>query len=340
MHHIPTKVYDGSIMSNLAEKKMSDDASQKPAPPEKKSRRGIIALVILLVLVVAGVVIYRKVFPDYDRPVVDEMTSEERSKLADKLQEHLQSNGDAHTKDGHPLDPALKIADEGLKHIQANIVDYTCILTKQERLGDKLADEQQMFCKVRNRKEKDGKITTPLSVYMRFIKPSKGREVIWVEGENEGKLTAHEPGLRGKVIGTVHLDPEGKFAMIGQLHPISQTGFENLVFQLIARGFKELKHEKSETEVDIVENAEFNGRKCRKIVVRHPRKSDRYEFFEGRIFVDNEWNIPIHYSAYLWPEEEGGDLPLIESYSYSDIKLNAGLTDKDFDYENEEYDFP
>jgi hypothetical protein len=37
---------------------------------------------------------------------------------------------------------------------------------------------------------------------------------------------------------------------------------------------------------------------------------------------------------------DGGEPPLIESYSYSDIKLNAGLTDKDFDYENEEYDFP
>lgn len=335
-------------MTNMSIEKALDDVPNKSEPAEKCSRRGIGswvglalgALVIFLLGAATGVVVYRKVFPDVDRPVVEKLTSDERSELTDELQEHLQASSDADKKDTHPLDPALKIADEGLKHIQANIADYTCVLTKQERLGDKLGDEQQMFCKVRNRKEKDGKVTTPLSVYMRFIKPSKGREVIWVEGENEGKLTAHEPGLRGKLLGTLHLPPEGQIAMMGQRYPISQTGFENLVFQLIRRGFKELKHDKSETEVDIIENVEFNGRKCRKIVVRHPKKSDRYEFYEGRILVDNEWNIPLHYSAYLWPEQEGGELPLIESYSYSDIKLNVGLTDKDFDYENEEYDFP
>jgi len=297
------------------------------------------AVVIFALGAATGIIVYRKAFPDVDRPVVENLTSEERSETTDKLDEHLQGSSDVEKKDTHPLDPALKIADEGLKHIQANIADYTCVLTKQERLGDKLGDEQQLFCKVRNRKEKDGEITTPLSVYMRFIKPSKGREVIWVEGENEGKLTAHEAGFLRK-FGTVHLPPEGLLAMKGQRYPISQTGFENLVFQLIRRGFRELEHDKSETEVDIVEDVEFNGCICTKIVVRHPAKSDRYEFFEGRIYVDKERTIPIHYSAYLWPDEEGGEPPLIESYSYSDIKLNVGLTDEDFNYENEEYDFP
>lgn len=319
-------------MSNLAEQKAADDASQKPSPPEKKSRRGIIALVILLVLVVGGIVIYGKVFPDYDRPAANTKSPEEQARVLDDLDKGL--------KDDHPLVPALAIADAGLKHIKADIKDYTCVMTKQERLGDKVGEEQKIFCKVRNRKVNDeNEITTPLSVYMKFITPKEGREVIWVEGKNDGKLTAHEPGgLIG--LKTWHLPADGKIAMMGQRYPISQTGFENLVFQLIDRGLREMEFDKSETEVDIIENVEFNGRNCTKIVVRHPTKSDRYEFFEGRIYVDKERNIPIHYSAYLWPEKEGAEPPLIESYTYSDIKLNVGLTDKDFDYENEEYDFP
>lgn len=322
-------------MPHSTENQTTQEEQVRPTTSEKNPRRVIIVAVVLALLVAAGFVAYRKVFPDYDRPVVEGRSPEQQAQVKDQLDKRL-SNSEA---DEHPLDPALKIADSSLHHIQADIKDYTCIMTKQERLGDKLGEVQKIFCKVRNRKVKDGKIVTPLSVYMRFITPKKGREVIWVEGENEGKLTAHEPGgLIG--LKTWHLPPEGKIAMMGQRYPISQTGFENLVYQLIERGLKELKYDKSETEVKIDKNFDFNGRNCTKIVVRHPKKSDRYDFYEGRIIVDNQWDIPVHYSAYLWPEKKGGEPPLIESYTYSDIKLNVGLTDEDFNYENPDYNFP
>jgi len=323
-------------MSDLTESKTTQDAPTQPATPQRNSRRGIIVVAVLVLLVVTGIVIYRKAFPDYDRPVVGDKSPEEQAKVQDELDKRLKDTN----ADAHPLDPALKIADKSLQHIQANIADYTCIMTKQERLGDKVGEEQKIFCKVRNRKvDEDDEIVMPLSVYMRFIKPKKGREVIWVEGKNDGKLTAHEPGgLIG--LKTWHLPHDGKIAMMGQRYPISQTGFENLVYQLIDRGLKELKYDKSETEVKIDKDFEFNGRSSTKIVVRHPKESDLYDFYEGRIIVDNEWNIPVHYSAYLWPEKKGGELPLIESYTYTDIKLNVGLTDEDFNSENPEYNFP
>ena len=39
----------------------------------------------------------------------------------------------------------------------------------------------------------------PFSVYMKFLKPRAvaGREVIWVKGQNDNKLIAHEGGLLG-----------------------------------------------------------------------------------------------------------------------------------------------
>ena len=59
----------------------------------------------------------------------------------------------------------------------------------------------------------------------------------------------------------------------------------------------------------------------------------------ARIFVDDKLQLPLRYSAYDWPDEEGGDLLLLEEYTYTDVKLNVGLTDWDFDHRNEKYRF-
>src|SRR2546427_10417184 len=102
----------------------------------------------------------------------------------------------------HPLDPALDMADKALANIRANIVDYTCRITKQERIRGVLEREEYMEAKIRNRKvDANGKMTAPLSVYMKFIGPRDilGRECIWVEGEQNKKMRAHEGGVKGRL---------------------------------------------------------------------------------------------------------------------------------------------
>src|SRR5690606_10571145 len=86
----------------------------------------------------------------------------------------------------HPLDPALDMARKGLERIRAEIRDYTCTVAKRERVGDVLGDYEYMLAKIRNRKTVDGRVVTPFSVYLYFLKPAeiKGREVIYVEGQN------------------------------------------------------------------------------------------------------------------------------------------------------------
>ncbi len=98
----------------------------------------------------------------------------------------------------HPLDPALQIARDSLKHIRENIVDYTAIMAKRERIGNDLGEYEYMATKVRNRKIVDGQIKQPFSVYLAFLAPAtiKGREVIYVENHNNGQIVAHEGGFR------------------------------------------------------------------------------------------------------------------------------------------------
>jgi len=238
----------------------------------------------------------------------------------------------------HPLDPALKRAREGVAYIKKNVADYTATIVKHERVGDELQDPQVMFAKVRNSKVKDGEVVVPFSVYLKFLKPDsiKGREVIWVEGANDGKLIAHEAGLLG--IKRFNLAPDGFIAMLGQRYPIHMIGIQNLVEELIVKGEKDLKHD--ECEVKFYKNAKVGKRVCTLIEVLHPVERDYFEFYRARIFIDDKLKVPVRYAAWSWPLEPGGQPQLIEEYTYLNLKLNVGLTDKDFDPDNGNYKFP
>jgi hypothetical protein len=235
----------------------------------------------------------------------------------------------------HPLDKALEIAQSGLKNIQTNIDDYTCVIIKRERVKGKLGQYEYMFAKIRNHKESNGKVTQPFGVYMYFLKPSsiKGREVIYVEGQNRGRLVAHENSY---VLPTVNLDPESALAMRGQLYPITEIGIENLVAKLIERGEREKTS--GNCEVKFNHNAKLNGRPCTILEVIHPTKKPDLEFHKAQVFIDKELNIPIRYIAYDFPSKKES-APVLEEYNYTQVKLNPGLKDIDFDRENEDYNF-
>jgi hypothetical protein len=242
--------------------------------------------------------------------------------------------------DKHPLDPALALAEETLAFIRAEVNDYTATIVKRERIKGVLGQYEYMAAKIRNRKEKDGQITQPLSVYLYFLKPDniKGREVIWVEGKNNNKMRAHEGGLLGRTLPSVWLDPHGALAMRGQLHPITEIGIENLVTKLIEKGQHDRQY--GECEVEFKPGAKINGMACTLLEVRHPVQRDYFEFYKAQIFIDDKTKVPLRYAAYHWPTDPSDKMgPVIEEYTYLDLKLNVGLADADFDPDNPNYGY-
>lgn len=239
----------------------------------------------------------------------------------------------------HALDPALKMAHASLTNIRSNIKDYTAVVAKRERVNGVLGDYEYIGAKIRNRQVAAGKIKVPFSVYLTFLGPAalKGREVIYVENQNKGCLLAHEPGMSGRLLGTVTLEPTGILAMRGQRYPITEMGIENLVVKLIEKGERDKKA--GPCQVEFSRGAKVAKRDCTVLTVRHPAKKPCYDFCEAQIFIDNELNIPIRYAAYDWPKKVGGEKELLEEYTYMHVKTNVGLSDKDFDKENPKYNF-
>jgi hypothetical protein len=229
----------------------------------------------------------------------------------------------------HPLEPALEIAHKCLDHIQNEIKDYSATLVKQERIDGKLNDPEYLFIKVRHQ---------PFSVYTYFKAPEnmKGQEATYVEGKNDGKLLAHGVGIR-KLAGTVALEPNSMLAMQGQRYPITEIGIYNLTKRLIEVADADKKF--GECEVKFFKGAKINQRPCTCIQVIHPTPRRNFRFHMARVFVDDEMNVPVRYEAYEWPATEGGKPPLLESYTYVDVKLNNGFTDIDFDVKNPAYGY-
>jgi Protein of unknown function (DUF1571) len=239
----------------------------------------------------------------------------------------------------HPLDSALELAHNGLAAMRENIRDYNAILVKRECVDGVIGDANYMRIKIRNPRTSEDGSTVPFSVYMKFLKPKNvsGREVIYVEGQNDNKLIAHETGI---ITGmkTFHLDPSGWLAMKGNRHPITEAGLENLVIKLIEKA--ERDKAAGQCKVDYRQGAKINGRTCTMIEVIHDEKRAPYEFHKAQVFIDDELQIPIRYSAWDWPPSPGAESTLIEEYTYVQVEINVGLTDADFDPLNEEYAFP
>ncbi len=260
--------------------------------------------------------------PEHQQPF---QVAERTARLADAAP----GRTDADQPAEHPLMPILRWAYDGLRDLEA-INDYTAVVVKRERVGGKVGEHEKMFIKIRHR---------PFSVYLYFLSPAnlRGQEVIFIEGQNDGKMWAHGSGMRGRMFGTVSLKPDGVIAMQGNRYPITEIGLLNLVNRLIEVGEADIKY--GECEVKFYKGAKVADRVSTCIEVVHPVPRRNFRFHLARIFVDDELNLPIRYESYSWPTTPGGAPELIEEYTYLDLKLNVGLTDADFDIRNPNYQF-
>jgi hypothetical protein len=173
---------------------------------------------------------------------------------------------------------------------------------------------------------------------MKFLRPKQfaGREVIWVDKQNEGKLVVHEAG---GLIGmkTFFLDPTGLLAMRGQRYPIYEAGLENLIIKLIEKA--ERDRDAGPCTVNYRDGADINKRPCSLIELIHNDRRQPYEFHKAHVFIDKELKVPVRFAAYDWPVN-GQKPALLEEYTYYNIKVNVGLTDMDFNKNNPAYRYP
>ena len=226
------------------------------------------------------------------------------------------------------LDEALKFAETSRQALQ-EVKDYTAVFSKTELVGGRIA-KHSMDMKFRQQ---------PFSVYLRCrSKPDAGREVIFVAGENDGKLSVREAGLKA-IIGVIELAPDDPRVMDVNRRPITQIGISNLLEIETSLWREDRQSHPDNVEVTFVSGAKIGSTACDLIEIRHLKPTSDQQFYLSRVYFDRSTKFPIQVEHFDWPDPQDPEPPQIEEYTYTDIQTNVGLSNFDFDTQNPEYSF-
>jgi len=223
---------------------------------------------------------------------------------------------------------ARTIVEAARRHY-AEIKDYTATMIMRERIDGVLGEPTYLNVKIRNQ---------PHSVYLRYLRPSRGKEAIYVEGCRDNQVWAHEaPGLFKLLTGTVKLDPTSPLAMRGHRYPITDLSMGHLLKTVSERWTVELQEGRSllafPTERD-EDGRELLGVRCIHVT---PAPGDFFHRVD--LWFDMENGLPVKYAAFSQPPPDSDEPVLEEEYVTRDLRINVGLTDHDFDPANPNYSF-
>ena len=219
----------------------------------------------------------------------------------------------------------LRLAEAHLESVPG----YTATFRKQERMKGVLGPMQVIQLKLRH---------DPFAIYLKFLAPKKGKEVLYAQGLHEDKVIAHNGDWTRRLIPRVAFRPTDALALADNRHPVTEAGIENLTKRLIK--YRELDITDSRAETVLDRMRDDAGREWLRSVHLHPIQIEERPFSRVEVLYNPDTFIPLKITSYDWPKPGASGPPQVaESYEYDDLKLDAPLTERDFDLANPEYEF-
>jgi len=257
------------------------------------------------------------------------------------------------------VEEILQRAEAAIKAVN----DYSGKMIKYERFGDEVQKTVMLF-----------KFARPFQVYVKYLTQHEGREAIFRRGWNDNEVKVHKGDFPDI---TVNLDPLGSTAMDENHHPVTDFGLENTIRISGANLRKALKRQ--EGTFKVTNGGKLYGEDTWKITATFPKGghfvkarddetlfdiarrtgSDMYlliytnpdyddpddpdegdkvfvpRYYGGKVefIVSKKTGLPRKVSTWDWNGK------LYEAYEYPELKLNPGLSARDFNPDNPAYDF-
>lgn len=217
---------------------------------------------------------------------------------------------------GDDMETALSLMEESLEIIDT-LHDYRAIFYKQERINGKLFAEEKILMKW----------MAPQYIYMRFEQgEQKGQELIYVEGRNDNLMTVSPGGAMGMM--TLDIAPDSDMALKKNRHTVPEAGIGPNLSQSLSILETDRRDPAATVWVEYTESVSFHNEECYLIRIHESSYAALSE-----VYIYRDTKLPAGFISYNVSGE------LFEAYRYADIRTNIGLSEYDFDPNNEEYDF-
>ncbi len=242
------------------------------------------------------------------------------------------------TKDLHgrmALECDLKLLHEGLRLLE-HTSDYTGTFYKHERINGVL--DNGSLIRVKSRHE-------PLSLYLKWLEGDTGRELLFVKGQHDDEMLVRLGGIRGRLLPVLKIDPDGEKAREKIRHHVSHVSLLKMTRRVVEFREQDMKRLPNMT-CDLIVKPAGDESGCLLSLTEYasPRVCAEYRKTIHRL--DPGTLLPVTIKTYGWPEaeadqnlsaEELDEATLLEHYSYSELRFNQQLADKDFDRNNPDY---
>ncbi|GMU61288.1 MAG: hypothetical protein AMXMBFR34_30510 [Myxococcaceae bacterium] len=205
--------------------------------------------------------------------------------------------------------PSEALVKMGQKAV-AGLGTYTYTMTKQERVGGKLLDEQQITTTLRE---------SPFAVRLEFVAgPAKGRKVIYNPAVKADEFRVREAGFFS-IAGRLWISLDSGLAKKDSNHTVKESGLGNLL-----RRF-ERDQAKAKTNGGMTikhEGWDAKGHYCSLYVM--PNKGAGFDSASSRICTDVAAGVPVRVEGF---DASGA---LLERFEFSNVK-KASVSDDTFD---------
>lgn len=196
---------------------------------------------------------------------------------------------------------------ERVRESLSSITDYTCVFSKHELVGSRIIKEDNIELKVKR----------PGHFYMKWQDGTKkGRIAIYVQGQNNNRVLINMGGLMSLL--PVAIDPNGKEALKENRHPITEADFIT-IFDKVTENYLKCRTD-TECNPPVISSKDTETLMLK---MKFPPGKGYYAH-SGRLIIDRQRWLPIGLTCYGWDNE------FLEEYSFTDIKINPGLTEQDF----------
>lgn len=227
-------------------------------------------------------------------------------------------------------DPLAALIEARAQHLR-DVIDYECVMVKQELLLAGTSKEQEIMVRFRH---------APYSVYMEWQRnPGLALRVLYVKGRwtdskaadpEERELAIAQPGIIAQLfVKSVKQPIHGRLARKASRRFLDDFGFEKTLDRLII--VSEMAKSRSELTFAYFGESRFDGRPVWVIRRNLPYTGEggAYPDRTADILVDKEYRVPV--AIYCYSDHDRQPNHLIAKYEYRNVHMRVGLTNIDFE---------